>query len=182
MGLDTLLKGKQKTYKADGAAESINRLATMGMNRMRSAAYDMDAGNKNPQLVVQNQIGLENKLMRGSAQDANRRTQDLIAQRGMGASSIGLGQQVNQEKMLNDRIVMNNASTTSRIMDIGREKINLGNSLFALKAGQGPIQMNTIKKREGGLAGLIGAGVGAYYGGPGGAQAGQGMGEAYANS
>lgn len=187
MSVNDFLKGKEKKIKKDPLANTINAYAKTGMGYMNDAASDLNAlYNEDPTQLVNSQIGMENKLARGAADDASRRTSQLIAQRGLGNSSIGLGQEINNRKNLMDRLSMNTASGTSRIRDMRLQnaegRMNVGQGLFNLKASQGPIRMESTKYRSGGLAGLVGAGVGGYFGGAQGAQVGAGLGNMYANS
>lgn len=179
MGLGDLLGGKKTTIKADPLAKDINALGKQGIGYMSSAANNLNEKIYNQgDNYVENQIALENNAIRGAAQDAQRRTKQLIAQRGMGMSSIGLGTEVNQAKQLNEKLALNKASGMERLRGLYGDQINMGNQLFGVKSSQGPIQMTNTTYRTGGIAGLIGAGVGAYYGGAGGAQAGMAAGNA----
>lgn len=178
MGLGDLLTGKTKTYKKDPLADDINAAGKLGLGQMTSAANELnDKIYGNPEDYVQNQIGLENKMLRTSTADTDRSLSKIIAQRGMGNSSIGLGQQVNQQKQLSDQIAMNNASSGSRLKDLLNDQMQTGNTLFGVKASQGPVQMQDIKQKQGGIMPLVGAGVGAYLGGAKGAQVGMGLGQ-----
>lgn len=183
-GLSDLLKGKEKKIGADPLAKTINQSGKFGLkNLMLRGAQDLD--NKffsNPEASVQNQIGLENKLMRGAVDDSMRKAGSAIASRGMQNSSLGLGQLVNAQQGLRDKIALNNASGMERTKDLIKEKMQVGANLFGAKTAQGPIQMQQVKYRTGGLGGLIGAGIGAYAGGPAGAQVGMQAGNMYANS
>jgi hypothetical protein len=152
--------GKEKKMKADPLAGDINAAAKSGIGFLRQGADRLNnIYSQDPTQVVNAQIGMENKVARSAADDATRRTQSLIAQRGLGNSSIGLGAEVNQRKSLLDRIAMNNASGISRIRDMGIEngqgQVNAGNSLFNLRASQGPIQLQDQKYRTGGYGQLI---------------------------
>jgi hypothetical protein len=186
MGLDNFLKGKVVKQKADPLAGDINAAGKSGIGYLTAGANRLNSAyNEDPSQVVNTQIGIENKLARAAASDATRRTQGLIAQRGLGSSSIGLGAEMGQRKSLMDTLAINNASGVSRIRDMqiqnGQGQIDAGNSLWNIKASQGPVQMQTTKSRQGGMAALIGGAAGAYFG-PEGAKVGMGLGQAYANS
>jgi hypothetical protein len=176
----SFLKGSDKTYGADALAGNVNATGKLGLDNMRKGAEGLNKFYDNPQATIDNQIGIENKLLRGASNDAIRRTQSLIAQRGMGGSSIGLGQQVNQAKNLNEKLAMNNASGMQRMMDLNKDRINVGTSLYAPKNGQGAMQMTPITQRQGGFGQLFGtlagAGLGAMAGGPAGAGVGSQLG------
>lgn len=178
-----LLKGKEKTYKADPLAKGINGAANDGLNIMSAGANSLNNQfYKEPNKYIDNQIGMENRLLRNASDDASRRTRQLISQRGMQNSSIGLGQEVNQNRTLSDKLALNNASGMERLRGLLNDQMKTGSQLMAPKLGQGPMQMNDIKQRSGGLASLAGAAAGAYVGGPAGAQIGAGLGQAYQNS
>lgn len=188
MSLDNLLKGGKKTYKADPLAKDINAAGKAGLGYLQSGGKALsDVYSQDPSQVVNSQIGTENRLLQGASQDAIARTRQLVAQRGMGNSSVGLGTEVNQQRQLSDKLALNNASGVSRLRDMqiqnGQGLMNAGSGLFQTKIqGQQNLQMQDIKKRQGGLAGLVGAGVGGYYGGAQGAQTGMALGNAYAES
>lgn len=162
--LNDIVNGKESKIKKDPLAGDINAAGKQGLGYLANAGAKLnDIYNQDPSQVVNSQIGMENKLARGAADDATRRTQDLIAQRGIGNSSIGLGQQVNQQKSLMDRLAINKASGFQRLRDMqienGQGLMNTGNSLFSVKASQGPVQMTDTKYRSGGYGQLIAAGV-----------------------
>lgn len=164
--LSDIVNGGEKKIKADPLAQPINDTAKTGLGYLTGGADKLNSiYNQDPSQVVNSQIGLENKMMRSATDDAARRTRSLIASRGMQNSSIGLGQQVNQEKQLNDKLAMNNASGISRIRDMGIQNgqgiVGLGNTLMAPKLAQGPMQMTDTTYRSGGFGQLIGAGIGA---------------------
>jgi hypothetical protein len=163
---DTLF-GTEKKYKADPLAGDINSAAKAGLGYAKAGGAALNnVYSQDPSAVVQSQIGMENKLARGASDDAIRRTRQLITQRGIGNSSIGLGQEVNQNKMLYDKVAANNASGISRLRDMqienGQGQMNAGSGLFQLKSSQGPIQMQDIKQRTGGYGELLVAGGKAY--------------------
>lgn len=178
MSLGSLLGGKAKTYKADPLAKDINAAGKLGLSGMTNAYNELnDKVYANPDAFVNSQIDLENNALRASGQDASRGLAKMIASRGMQNSSIGIGQQIGLDKQLSDRMALNKASSSSRLKDLLGEKMNVSNQMFGIKTSQGPIQMQDIKQKQGGLAPLIGAGVGAYFGGAGGAQVGSGLGQ-----
>jgi hypothetical protein len=170
--LNDIVNGSEKKIKADPLAKDVNAAGKTGLGLLTSGASKLnDIYNQDPSNVVNSQIEIENKLMRGAADDATRRTRDLIAQRGLGSSSIGLGQEVNQHKTLLDKLSMNNASGFSRLRDMGLQNaqgiMNTGSALFAPKSAQGPMQMTDTTYRTGGYGQLLGAGIqaaGSYLG------------------
>lgn len=197
-GLDSagdFLKGKKKKYSADELADDINAAGKAGIDGMRAGGASLDQiYQDDPTNRINNQIGMENKFLRGSSEDTLRNMRSTIAQRGLQNSSVGLVAENNANRVLSDKLAMNNASGLERIRDANinnaQGRMNVGANLFGVKTQQGPIQMQTIKKREGGLAGMIGmvggAAAGGMMGGPqgaaAGAQIGGGLGNYYQNS
>lgn len=182
-GFTDFFKGKEKTYKRDGLADGINDAGKSGLGMLTSGANALNEKiYQKPEGYIDNQIGMENNLLRTASQDATNRTRQLIAQRGIGNSSIGLGQQVNQERDLNQKLAMNSASGMERLRGLLNDQMQTGNQLMAPKMAQGPVQMADVKKRSGGMAALVGAGLGYAAGGSAGAQIGAGIGQSYQNS
>ena len=185
-GLDDLLKGKKKTYAADELADDINGLAGQGLNDFIAPGAQQlnEVYSQDPNKLVNNQIGMENKLMRGASNDAMMRTRQLLAQRGLQNSSVGLQVENNSNRALSDKLAMNNAGGMERLrnqqIENAQGRMQVGSNLFGLKTAQGPIQMNTVKRRVGGMGQLLGtlggAGAGAAMGGPQGAQVGAQLG------
>ncbi len=182
MGLGDLLKGKEKKIKADPLAGDINAAGKSGLAMMNSAGQSLNNFYDNPSSYIDSQIGLENNAIRSAAIDAQRRTNQLLANRGMQNSSVGLGTEVNQARQTNEKLALNNATGMERLKGLLNEKMQTGNQLFGVKASQGPVQMTDVKYRTGGIAGLVGAAAGGYLGGAEGAKVGMSLGNAYANS
>lgn len=161
--INDTLNGKEKKISKDALAPQINQAGKQGLDALMSGSSRLtDIYNQDPTQLVNTQIGIENKMIRGAADDASRRTRDLIAQRGIGSSSIGLGQQVNQNKNMMDKLAMNTASGFSRLRDAQIDNanglVNTGNNLFNIKQNQG-IQMADQKYRSGGYGQLIASGA-----------------------
>ena len=159
--LNDIVNGKEKKIKADPLAKDINAAGKSGIGMMNSAAGGLNKFYENPDNFVNNQIDVENNAIRSASQDALRRTKSLIAQRGMGMSSLGLGQEVNAERDLTEKLAMNKASGMDRLKGLYNEQMNTGNQLYGAKAAQGPVQMTDTTYRTGGYGQLIGAGIGA---------------------
>lgn len=145
---------------------------------------------------AKSQSGLEktvsDQLIRTGANDERRRLGDLVAQRGLQNSSVGLGQQLQIDKDLGSRIRASDIQQRMRENELNQQGLA---SLFQQAGGviQTPgAQQAFIQGREGSglrtgglfgaLAPLGGAAVGGYMGGPQGAamgaQAGQSLGQA----
>lgn len=157
--LSGMWEGKKQTYSADPTAGTINDLADKGLRKLITPGMINLRGvyGEDPTAIVDGQIGMENKLMTGAAEDARRQTQSLVAQRGMSDSSVGLGTEINQGRQLSDKLALNNASSLGRIRDMkianGEGQMQTGSNLFGLKTAQGPIQMRSISQRVGGITG-----------------------------
>lgn len=177
-----LFSGKKVKVKADPLAGDINAAGKSGLDMLRGGASALDdVYKRDPSEVVNSQIAMENKFARSAAEDAGRRTRELIAQRGMGSSSVGLGAEVNNRKNMMDQLSMNSASGISRLRDMelqnAQGRMNAGNSLFNTKLqGNQNLQMNSYSYRKGGMGKLLGtatgAALGGYLGGTAGAKAG----------
>lgn len=171
--LNDIINGKEKKYASDPLAGNINAAGKTGIDYLKQGASSLnDVYSQDPSKFIDNQIGIENKLLRTSTDDAQRRTRQLLAQRGMSGSSIGIGQQINDERNLSDKLALNNASGMGRLRDMqiqnGQGQMQAGQGLFGLKQAQGPIQMQDQYARTGGYGQLISAGIGAAgaaYGG-----------------
>jgi hypothetical protein len=182
------LRGKEKKIKADPLAGQVNEVGASGLSMLQSGANNLNKLYGNPEGFVNNQIDLENRAIRNASDDAARRTRELIAQRGMGTSSIGLGQEANMNRDMNEKLSLNNASGLQRLKGLYGEQMQAGQGLFNTKIqGNQNLQMQQAKYRTGGLAPLLGMAAGAYIGSKsgnalGGAQIGSGLGQMYANS
>jgi hypothetical protein len=180
------LKGSEKTYAADYMAKPLHQAGQTGaweLNRAGSRLKKLF--DKSPAEYIGQQVGLENKMIRTANEDAGRGLASILKARGMGNSSIGMGIEHNANTAMNEKIAMNNSTLGMRIRDeqiknalMKRENAS---ALMAPKLNQG-IQMQKTKVRSGGLAPIVGAGLGAYFGGKEGAQIGMSMGNAYSNS
>ncbi len=121
------------------------------------------------------QAAREGRGIQQAGLDRRRQIQQQIAQRGLGASSIGLGQQAAIDRDIAQQQTQLTASLPERIAQLRQ-----GRASRALAATSGaPIRFQARPAvRRGGLAPLIGAGVGGALGGPSGAQIGLGVGQA----
>lgn len=155
-------------------AKESGEIRTMGLARLRGETKE-DAGQ-----IARAQVARAQTGERASADDARRRLQSLVARRGLQGSSIGLGQEVGLQRSSAQRIAALQASTPER--ERAERQAQTGRLLAAGGSPQrfrGPQFLGPKKtQRTGGLAPLIGAGVGAYFGGAAGAQVGAGVGQA----
>lgn len=129
------------------------------------------------------------KQLLGQGEDKKRRAQQLVAQRGLNRSSVGLNAMLNADKetQKNIRTARAEAPLTQekiaqqRLASIGTAQQGINQSLSAQGAQRDFVQGRTGGQRSGGLLGLAGGLAGAYYGGPQGAYAGQQLGQGLAN-
>lgn len=132
---------------------------------------------------------------RQAAQDAQMNAQKMVAQRGLGNSSVGLNAVLNQSRGLSEKIGDIRANEFSQRAQIEAQQPMLAYNLKTqnLATATGGInnilgtrerfyQQGTAGGRKGGLAPLVGAAAGAYFGGPQGAQIGMGLGQAAQSS
>jgi hypothetical protein len=133
----------------------------------------------NTDQVAENAIAGQENQIRASGADAQRNAQDLVAQRGLGNSSVGLNAIINSNKNMGDQI------GAARAMLPGlRQEMKLNNLNGATNGINSILNTRMFKQgqaagpRTGGLAPLLGAGLGAAFGGPAGASVGMGVGNA----
>ena len=127
----------------------------------------------------------QERQIRAGAQDQARRAGDLVAQRGLGSSSVGLRALLAPGRDVGRRIGQIRAATplleqqfrSQRIGQIG----TIGGVLGTPGAQRAFIQGRASTGRSGGLAKLGLTAAGAFFGGPAGAQAGAGFGQSLAN-
>lgn len=134
------------------------------------------------QMAENQSVNLENQA-RAGANDQEIRARQMVAQRGLGGTSLGLSAILNQKAGLSDQIGAIRANKPMLENQMTRENLQLasgGINQILNEQGQSKVlKMGQASKgRQGGLMPLIGAGVGAYLGGPAGAQAGMSIGQA----
>lgn len=139
-------------------------------------------------LLDRNTDGMANEMVarqenqiRQNAADTERQAKQLTAQRGLGNSSVGLNAIINSTRNMGDQIGATRAQLPGLKYNLETQNLNTASS------GIQNILNNRIFKqgregggRTGGLAPLIGMGLGAYAtgGSPAGAQIGSGLGSA----
>jgi hypothetical protein len=183
-GAGDVLFGKKVTEGGETASQAaLNQLAlkqskeagklrTLGFKRLRAEV------GQDPSGIVAAQVGREASATRAGLADAQRRLQGLVARRGLGQSSIGLSQEVGLQRRGAQQLAELQASIPER--QRGFRQLQTQRLLSAAGGRQGftPFQPKRTG-RKGGLAPLIGAGIGfAATGSPAGAQLGLGIGQA----
>lgn len=186
-GAKDLLFGKKEAGYAPGryeldpnvkAARDINLgYQKTGMERLAAAT----SGDVNKE--VEAQAAREARGVQATTQDAAKRLQQLINQRGIGRTSVGLTQQVAQEQTAQDRIAEIKASIPERIRALKLQNANLllqaSNQSLQSPGVQGEAYAGYEGGRKGGLAPLIGMAAGgiASGGNPAAMQVGMGAGQ-----
>jgi len=201
-GLGELLFGKSGETKggvSDKLAKRREEAEVPGLVLQRGASQEAERRFKgfDPTAIGREQIAREQEIARGrfagqeraaqiGTQDAIRSLRDIIAQRGLGRSSIGLGQEAALRQQLGERqaLIRQQAgqaqreiglSLPERIRQLQQQRIQEGIGIG--RQVRGTFSGVPVQQTQGspGLAPLIGTGLGAYFGsaaGPKGALAG----------
>ena len=171
-GAKDLLFGKKDKGTAGGY------MALEGSQKKALGQYEKLLDTNTDQLAKTMAVNQE-KQIRAGAQDAERRASQLVAQRGLGGSAVGLNAMVNASRGMGDKIGAVRAQLPGMQYDL-RNK-NLDNATRGIQN----ILTNRVYQqgtpgggRSGGLAPILGMGLGAAFGGPAGAQIGGGLGSA----
>lgn len=172
-GFDDILLGKKsKDINPDAIANQIRDTQSRGIGEL-NAALDTPSAD-----IVREQVTRQKTGILSSAQDARRNAQKLIAQRGLGGSSIGLGLNRSIDQQAGKDIATVDAQMPGQIRDQQIKdsitRIGVGN------VNQSGMNFNTIEgQRSGGIMGIAsalapaaGTVIGGMYGGPVGAAAG----------
>lgn len=116
-------------------------------------------------------------------QDQQRKLDQAVAQRGLGRSSVGLSQALGAQQGAQEKIAAIRANEPMLAEQMRQQNLNFATSgINQILNEQGQSKIFKMGReggqRTGGLAPLVGAGLGAYFGGAQGAQAGMGIGNA----
>lgn len=133
-------------------------------------------------LAANQTANLENQA-RSNAEDQTREAQKMVAQRGLGNTSLGLNAILNQKSNLGNQIGAIHANQPMLENQMRKDNLNFAsngiNSTLNSRMNAFAYQPAVASKgRQGGLAPLLGGAAGAYFGGPAGAQVGMGLGQA----
>lgn len=164
---DKYKKGIMGERETDPRLTEANKQQEEAFNRLKGI-YSED-----PTAAVNASAAREQNMAAGGIQDSKRRIRELIAQRGMGRSSIGQAQEGAAERLGQERIQNIKLSIPERI-----RQLKEGNARKLFNASRG-VQYHEDNKVVGGILPMVGAGVGAYYGkgDPGAMKMGAGMGQ-----
>lgn len=175
-----LLRGRR--IAPDPEAREIKQLKLKGL---RSISEQLEAAKGAPtgEAIAGAQIARETKALRTAAEDTRRRLRESIARRGLGGTTAGLAQEVGIGRRLAEQTGAIKASLPERIRQERLARSQRIAGLGAALSGQvGQVPIRFREERKGGLAPLVGAGLGGLLGGVGGAQVGAGLGTAFLRS
>lgn len=176
-----LLKGK----KDPGTPDEVIDLADPAGRSLQSQAIGQygDFLNKDVGQMARNQSALLEKQAKTGADDQERLARQMVTQRGLGNSSVGLNAILNQKRDLGDKLGSIRANQPMLENQMKQQNLTFAtggiNSILNEQGQSKVLKMGQESKgRQGGLLPILMGGAGAYMGGPGGAQAGYGMGQA----
>jgi len=155
---ETVLKGREAQR---GALDKISALSS-----------------EDPTQMIRSQIEREKTGVTAGVGDLTRKLQEIRAQRGLGSSSVGLGQIRQAKTQAAEKLGQIEGTFGERLRNLRRQQAtDLLTSANQVLGTQGAFRKQQIKKTQG-LAPGIGAVLGGIFGGPAGAQAGAGAGQA----
>lgn len=183
-GLEDLLMGKKTGgISKDAIAGQIRgaqaqgiATATTGLGALNKA---LDA--KGGEQVVREGFARQQQGLVTAAQDARRKAQQLIAQRGLGSSSLGLRAERSAQQQLGQQNAALQAqmpgAIRNQLLQDAQTRMQAGSGLFGSLGGTTGIRFQSQPgQRSGGLLGtaaalapLAGTIAGGAFGGPGGA-------------
>lgn len=179
--ISDIIKGK----KDPGTPDSVIDLADPTGRALQSKALGQygDFLNQDMSGIAANQTARLEEQARASVGDQQRQAQSLVAQRGLGGTSIGLNAILGQNAELGNQLGTIRANQP--MLENQLKQQNLGyatNGINSILGEQGKSKIfkqgQVSQGRQGGLLPLIGGAAGAYFGGPAGAQAGMALGQA----
>jgi len=177
-GLKDLLFGKKESGPdLPSDVKDVQALArqnqAMGLRELQTA-FEQPA-EKSAEIAANQELAAS----AAANQDARLKMQEAIVRRGLGNTSMGLGAENTQEReMAQQRAdIQNTMGQRIEAERLKRSQAFLGGGGDALTR-QGDVYIKPKAQRPGGIAGLIGMGAGAYFGGPQGAMMGKGIGDA----
>lgn len=195
-GIKDLLLGKKKGgFSPDEIAAQIRGAQAQGIETSKKGlgelnqALDQDVG-----AGVRSAAAKEQKGILSAAQDARRRAQQSIAQRGLQGSSLGLAQDRSITQQTGEANAALQASLPERIRQMQLQnastRLGAGQGLFSSLGGSQGVRFHgQDASRSGGVLGiasalapLAGTVMGGAMGGPMGAQAGGAAGGAISNA
>lgn len=172
-----LMFGKEEKAGMIGQDQELLKRRNKGLHRQDVLYRQINRLNKESPDFLRGQVAREQEAIGASAEDAKRRMQQMMAQRGLGNSSIGLGQTLNIDREAARKKALIGASLGERERNLRLQGIQNLMSANSPMLGLNPGGMYNPGGRKGGLAGIAGAAIGGSMGGVGGAQLGAGIGQ-----
>lgn len=175
-GISNLLFGKEVKAQKSGfmPLDQTQVKALGGYNKL----LDQDMKG-----FADQQIAASERGIRQGGEDATRQAQQMVAQRGLGNSSVGLNAILNQKRDMANQIGANRARLPGLQYDMNLANLNSATKGIQDILGSRMYQNGTPGgQRSGGIAGILGGAVGAKFGGPQGAMAGYQLGNSLGNS
>jgi len=168
-GHKNLLFGKPTTPQGQRLPGQL--LSVQAEARKQQLAGLESLGSAPAEKIAGQEVERETRGLAGQRDDARRRLQDLMARRGLGTTSVGLGHQAGLEQQFGQQIQEARLSLPERIRQLQLQRLSA--------AGQVLGQPGTIagatpaRSRQGGILpailGAAGAGIGGSLGGTQGA-------------
>jgi hypothetical protein len=162
-------KGQDSKYiDLDPGLKRVTDSARLGQESAIGKYKDLMGQNTNQ--IAENEIaGMENQA-RTMSGDVQRKATDLVSQRGLGNSSVGLNAIINSTRGLNDQIGGIRAKLPGLQRGLAMENLNTStqglNSILGAQGAQRAYQQGT-EGTKGSLLPLLGMGAqaaGSYYG------------------
>jgi hypothetical protein len=183
---DFLLGKKQGAVKQDQIAGLIRGAQAQGIASSQKGLSELNEAldAQNPENMARMQVAQQEKGLLTSAQDARRRAQQLMAQRGLSGSSLGLASDRSITQSVGDQRAALQAALPQLIqerrLENAQARMQAGQGLFGGLGGAQGVQFRNIAgQRSGGLLGIgaalapvAGQVIGGLYGGAPGAMAG----------
>lgn len=179
-----VLFGKKQIQEADPIAKDLyeNQATAVGIQR-NSLGNLLKESQVDPTDQARFEQGREEAGLIGQRDDARRLMEQQVAAQGLRGTSAGLGQILGVDRSVANAINTSRASLPSRISNMRMDRANslLGSATNFNQAQNLPNALRRTHGRVGGLAPVIGAGIGGLLGassgkGLEGAQFGQGIG------
>lgn len=142
---------KTKTYKADPRAAQVKRLGGIGLDMQEGALKQLG----DTKGLASAEIAQRERGARATGEDQAMKARQMVAQRGLGGSSIGLALESGANRRASENIENIRAQRGAMERGFAQESLAAGRGAFQQ---MGPIRMNKLKVKQQGLGGkLLGA-------------------------
>lgn len=176
-GAKDLLFGKNQKAGMVGQDKVLATHRRKAVRRYTKQMEDYIQASKNPAQFERGEMLREQRAIGQGAEDSKRKLQEMMARRGMGGSSIGIGQALNIDRDVAEKKALLGAGLARRKREAELNRIKTIMGMQQLPMGLTPGGTYQQGGRQGGIASAIGAAAGGYYGGAAGAKAGAGIAE-----